>query len=553
MTSAIAALLYPDLPASPSGLLAQYPPRPLPPGAIVTRFAPSPTGFIHIGSIYIAQIGRLLASQSDGVFILRIEDTDQQRKLEGGIDEIVSSLEQFGIVPDEGPCRAGSTEQRGVYGPYQQSQRRLMYHAFAQQLVATGLAYPSFQSSEDLAAIAERQKAAKVRPGYYGEWAADRTLTPEQIEAKLAAGLPFVIRIRAPYPSQGRVRVEDAIRGPLDLPANDVDYVLLKSDGLPTYHFAHVVDETLMRVNLVLRADEWLPTLPLHVQLFEAIGQPLPRFAHIAPIGRQEGGSKRKLSKRRDPEAAVSYYHEAGYPVEAIREYLLHVANAAFEPWRAEHPAEPLEAFPLRLNQMSVSIALFDLAKLDAISKDQIAALSAVQVYDAALLWADRFDAPMAAILRAEPEYAVQVFDVERGGEAPRKDLAHWSDIHRAYGFFFDLLFDQSLAEGYRWPALRPEAIRAALQAVLTLPVPTDKDSWVAQLRAASAASGFAATRQEFRSAPDQFHGQFADFMMILRVALANQQQTPDLFEMTRVLGAERVLRRLARALPSSE
>ena len=313
----IAELLFPAVHETPQDVFLRYPPRDLPPGAIVTRFAPSPTGFIHIGSIYISLIGRRLTTQSGGVWLLRIEDTDQQREIERGVEQIVESIAAFGFQPDEGPYAVHPLRERGAYGPYKQSQRKALYAVFAKYLVQQGLAYPSFQTTAELEDIRSEQELTGSKTGYYGPWARDRELNLEAVQGYLAGGKPFVIRIRAPYPAQKTIRVQDAIRGRLEMPENDQDYVLLKSDGLPTYHLAHAVDDPLMRVNLVLRADEWLSTLPLHVQLFEALGNPLIDYAHIAPIGKMDGNSKRKLSKRKDPEAAVNYYYGKGYPQQA--------------------------------------------------------------------------------------------------------------------------------------------------------------------------------------------------------------------------------------------
>lgn len=550
----LAEILFPGVKETPEQIFKRYPPRQLPSDAIVTRFAPSPTGFIHVGSIYISLVGKALARQSQGVFILRVEDTDQQRKLEKGVEEIVSSLLEFDVVPDEGPFQLEPLAERGGYGPYQQSQRKAIYQAFAKQMVAEGLAYPSFQSQAELAAIQEEQKKARVKPGYYGPWAKDRSLSVDEVSSRVKAGEGFVIRYRASYPTEATIAVEDAIRGTLTMPENDQDYVLLKSDGLPTYHMGMPIDDTLMRINLILRADEWLATLPLHVQIFGAIHQPVPLFAHIAPIGKQEGSSKRKLSKRKDPEAAVSYYHQAGYPKEAIAEYLMNIANSSFEAWREQNPGAPIADFRVEPRQMSASIALFNLDKLDSIGKDIIAGYSAPEVYGRALAWARVYDPDLAAILEADPDYSVRVFNIERTGEAPRKDLAHWSDIYPAYGFFFDPLFERSIQGGYQMPGVKPEHIADVLahllEAVRSLP---DKETWLADLRSFSESAGFAPNRGAYKKAPDQYKGQFSDMMMIYRVALANQHFTPDLYEMHLVMGLPRVQRRLAGAKAAYE
>ncbi|NDJ35247.1 MAG: glutamate--tRNA ligase [Chloroflexi bacterium] len=544
-----ADLLFPDVTRTPADLLAEYAPRDLPEDAIVSRFAPSPTGFIHIGGIYTALISWMLTNQTDGVYILRIEDTDQKRQIEEGVRQIVESLMHFGLVPDEGPYTIGPVEVRGDYGPYLQSERVDIYKVFARDLVEKGLAYPSFQTSEELEAMREAQKAQKVKPGYYGPWAKDRELTEEQIAERLAAGEPFVIRVRAPYPNKRKAAIKDVVRGKMELPGNDKDMVILKSDFLPTYHFAHAVDDTLMRVNLIVRGDEWLSTLPLHVQLFEMLDLPVPTYAHISPIGKQDEGSKRKLSKRKDPEAAASYYLEKGYPARAILEYCLNLINSQFENWRVENPEAPFAEFPLDLSRMSPSLALFDLDKLDSISKDVIATYNAQEVYQAALDWAREYDPDLAAIIEADRDYSITVFGVERGGEAPRKDLANWSDVREAYGFFWDELYAQSIAEqGYIFPDVAPEDIASVMDFIIghvqDLP---DRDTWLQDMRDFSEEAGFAPNRKTYKKDPDAYKGQFGDVMMIYRVALANQRYTPDLYEMVQALGIERTVARLER------
>jgi glutamyl-tRNA synthetase len=630
MPASIADLLFPNIHETPQDVFRRYPPRELPAGAIVTRFGPSPTGFVHIGSIYISLIGRKLTRQSGGVWALRIEDTDQQREIERGVEQIVESIAEFGITPDEGvyavePVRErggdglpslGAAErggdgagtsfrtsfgavssrplvasernkpdaanfERGEYGPYKQSQRKTLYAVFAKYLVATGAAYPSFQTEAELDAIRAEQERSGSQTGYYGPWAKDRQLSQAEIEQNLAQGRPFVIRYKAPYPARQTIRVQDAIRGLLEMPENDQDMVLLKSDGLPTYHLAHAVDDPLMRINLVLRGDEWLSTLPLHVQLFEALGQPLIAYAHIAPIGKMDGSSKRKLSKRKDPEAAVSYYYERGYPHQAILEYILNIANSSFEDWRKANPTAPLDDFDLRLERMSNSLALYDPHKLDSVSREVIAQYPAEKLYDLCLAWARRYDPLLADALSSDPAYSRRVLALNAAiqGQSPRpaaskdglpspprKDLACWSDVRRAYGFFFDPLFAESIASGYPWPKVAADDIRAILdhcakglacedpaassgvEAPLAVPAAGEKDAWIERLRAFGESSGFTSDRKAYKQDPARFKGVFGDLMMVLRVALTNQQQTPDLYDLIQIMGRDRVERRLEEA-----
>jgi glutamyl-tRNA synthetase len=545
----LAELLFPEVTETPADIYARYPPRDLPAGAIVTRFGPSPTGFTHIGSIYISLLGRMLTWQSHGVFILRIEDTDQQRYLPGGISEIVYSILAFGLGSDEGITQVEPREEQGAYGPYQQSRRKHLYRIFAKKLVADGFAYGSFQSEEEIARLRVEQERSRVKPGYYGPWASDRLLTLADIRRFLDEGRPFVIRYRADYPASDTVVVEDAIRGRLEMPANDQDMVLLKSDGLPTYHLAHVVDDSTMRVNLALRADEWLSTLPLHIQLFEAVGVPVPQYAHIAPIGKMDGTSKRKLSKRKDPEAAVNYYLEAGYPRRALLEYLLNVANSSFEDWRMANPDEPFTAFELRLDNMSASIALFDKDKLDSIARDIIAGYRAPEVYAAVLAWAQTYDAELARVLADDPEYSIRVFELDRGGDAPRKDIANWSDLYNTYGFFFDELFERSIVGGFDMPDVAADdIIRIAEYVIASMSELQEKDMWLQNIRDFSLTIGFAPNRQMYKREPDQYKGQFGDVMMVCRVALANQRFTPDLYDMIKIMGSARVVKRMEAA-----
>ncbi len=555
----IADLLFPGVRETPQDVFRRYPPRELPPGAIVTRFGPSPTGFIHIGSIYISLIGHKLARQSGGLWFLRIEDTDQQREVERGVEQIVESLAAFGFEPDEGPYAVDPLRTRGPYGPYKQSQRNAMYAVFAKYLVENGSAYPSFQTAAELEDIRAEQERTGSKTGYYGPWARDRELTLDAIQHHLADGKPFVIRMRAPYPGRRTIRIQDAVRGPLEMPENDQDYVLLKSDGLPTYHLAHAVDDPLMRVNLILRGEEWLSTLPLHVQLFEALNQPLIRYAHIALIGKMDGASKRKLSKRKDPEAAVSYYDQRGYPRQAILEYILNIANSSFEDWRKAHPGSTLEDFDVRLERMSNSMALYDPVKMDSVSRDIIAQYSPAELYQQIYAWAHAYDPALASAIDADPAYSQRVLalNAAMAGQTQRKDLAVWSDVRRAYGFFFDPLYQESLAGGYAMPDIAQENLQAILQGGIAsleggegqqAARQDDKEAWLKTLRAFGETCGYTSDRKAYQQDPGRFKGVFGDLMMALRVALTNQPQTPDLYDTIQIMGKERALRRLEQA-----
>jgi len=555
MTHAIAELLYPHVTRTPADWLEIYPPRALPQGAYVTRYAPSPTGFVHIGSIYASLVARRAAHQTGGVFFLRIEDTDKKREQDGSIEAIVRNLINFGLTPDEGIVQIDPEIELGAYKPYTQSERIDIYESFAKDLVARGLAYPAFDSEAELDELRKQQEVEKVQPGYYGKWARWRDASYEDVKARIDAGERPVIRVRAPYPNPTRVVLHDAIRGEIDMPANEIDAVLIKSDNrLPTYHFAHVVDDTVMRVNLVTRGDEWLPSVPLHLQLFAYINQPAPTFAHIAPIAKMDGTSRRKLSKRKDPEANMAYYYEIGYPEQAVTEYLLNLANSNFQDWRRDNPTTPNSEFAFSIEKMGIASPLFDLIKLNDISKDVIARFTAEQVYDLAVAWADEHDQRLAAVLRLESAYTLAVFNVERTGTAPRKDIINWSDVERAVGFFFDPLFEAAIAkDGYPFPALDGELTAQVIEKMKAFDPVMPKENWLAGMRDFAEAHGFARDAKTFKKAPESYRGHFGDMMMIVRAALTGRTNTPDLYEIMKTMGTERVQRRADLALTAAE
>ena len=382
----------------------KYPERNLPEGAIVTRFAPSPTGYVHIGGLYQSQIAWKMAEQTKGVVFLRIEDTDQKREVQDATIGIVNSLKDFRIDFDEGMLN--EQEEKGAYGPYKQSLRKEIYQAYAKYFIENNLAYPCFATEKELEEMREKQEAAKIRPGYYGVWAKYRNLPIEEAAQKIKAGEPYIIRFKSRGNEEKKIRHQDLIKGKVDFPENDQDIVIIKADGLPTYHFAHLVDDHLMRTTVVIRGDEWLSSVPLHLQLFQAAGFKAPRYAHIAPLMKMDEGGKRKISKRKDPEAAVSYYHEQGIPPEAVCEYLLNIANSNFESWRKANPLADLKEFELQFNKMGVSGALFDMVKLLDISKTIISRFDAEKVYNETLSWAPKYDSELLKLLENK-EYAL--------------------------------------------------------------------------------------------------------------------------------------------------
>ncbi|MEM9955009.1 MAG: glutamate--tRNA ligase family protein [Chloroflexota bacterium] len=550
--NALADFLFPDVTQTPADLEAQYPPRDLPEDAWVSRFAPSPTGFIHIGGIFAGLLNKVMTRATDGVYILRVEDTDQQREIEKGTEQIVEALERVGLLPDEGLTQYAPLVQEGKYGPYIQSERLHLYAVYAKHMVANGKAYPCFLTSEELDDIRNQQEKQKMRPGVYGVWAKSRNLTMAEIQARVEKGEDYVIRLKAPAGTDEKVTVHDEIRDRLDLPANDMDAVLLKSDKFPTYNFAHVVDDYLMRCNIVMRGDEYIPSLPLHVQILDYAGIPRPKYAHFAPIAKMEGDSRRKISKRKDPEAAMSYYYENGYPQDAILEYLLNLANSAFEDWRVENPDAPMLDFPFEVSNMGRAPALFDMEKLTSVSKEIIANFTAQEVYQQAVVWAETSDTEMATLLKQDEAYSIRVFDIERGGDKPRKDLAKWDEIEQYYGMLFDTFYDAYVPAGYTdAPDLKSEDMVAWLDYLIeTTPqmLSEEKTDWINRMRDYATDNGYAKRGKDYKKDPDAYKGMFGDLMMAFRVALTGKTQTPDLYEMVQTMGVERTVGRFQKA-----
>lgn len=555
----LASLLFPDKTLTLDEIVSKYPPRSLPANARVTRIAPSPTGFMHIGGLYAALISERLAHQSGGVFFLRLEDTDKKREVVGAAELIVSSLAEYGIKTDEGLIASGenliasiegstATQEQGVYGPYRQSERREIYQAFVKELVASGDAYPAFESAEELEALTAQQTAQKVAPGYYGSWAAWRDKSATEAIAALGAGKKPVIRLRSQGDSSRFLIVEDLFKGKLRLPENNQDIVILKSDGLPTYHFAHIIDDHFMGTTDVVRGDEWLPSLPLHLQLFARLGFAAPRFGHIAPIQKLDGSSRRKLSKRHDPEASISYYQEAGYPKEAVIMYLLNLANPSFEAWRLNDLTASWTDYPLSLEELKKGAgALLDLQKLDSISKDYIGALPTEKILQEATDWAKTHDKELADILKSERDYVAQILNIERTGEKARKDLAKWSDLRPQFSFFFDTLFAKKGINFSELEKFNKEDVRAVAERISASYEPNDdQDTWLEKMRSLSEELGFARDAKAFKTEPEKYKGNFADFAKILRVLLAGENKSPDLWATMRVMGKERVTQRLA-------
>lgn len=543
--NALADLLFPGLDeeAAIAKIEADYPPRSLPEGAKVTRMAPSPTGFMHLGNLFGAIADERLAHQSSGVFYLRIEDTDQKREVPGAVETILKVFSDYELPFDEGATADGDN---GAYGPYRQRQREGIYRAYAKRLVRQGKAYPCFCTEEELAAIREKQAAEKANFGYYGSWAVHRDTPLSEVESRVAAGEPFVLRFRSEGDPGRRTKFTDLVRGTMELPENDQDVVLLKSDGIPTYHFAHVVDDHLMGTTHVVRGEEWLATLPIHIQLFGAMGWKMPKYVHTAQLMKLENGNKRKLSKRKDPELALDFYQRQGYCVAAVKEYLMTLLNSNFEDWRLANPDAPLDKFPFNTKKMGVSGALFDIEKLGDVSKNVISRMSAAEVADRLTAWAREYDPGFCALLERDPAYTEAILSIGRGGKKPRKDIAVWSGAKEYLSFFFDELFTCDGAY--------PENVSAAdakriLDEYAAIYDPADDSGvWFDRIKALAERLGYAANMKDYKQNPSAYRGSVADVSMVLRVAVTGRQNSPDMYEIMRLLGRERVLRRLGSA-----
>ena len=545
----LAELLFPHITKTPEDYEAMYPQRDLPEGAKATRLGPSPTGFIHLGNLYGAFVDERLAHQSGGKFYLRIEDTDDKRFVEGAVEIIINSLRFFGINFDEGATMEGDV---GEYGNYTQSQRGEIYQCFAKKMVAEGKAYPCFLTAEEINDIRAEQEASKQTPGIYGKWALSRKLTLEEIEEKLADGTPYVVRLKSdgdmslPEDQIRRVQVEDAIRGTLDFPANDQDTVILKATGIPTYHFAHVVDDHLMRTTHVVRGAEWLPSLPIHVELFEKMGWEAPVYCHTAQLMKlDENGNKRKLSKREDPELSLDYYRNLGYHPAAVREYLLTILNSNFEEWRIANPDADINEFEFTTEKMSTGGALFDLNKLNDISKDVLLKFSAAELYDFLKAWAEEFKPEYLHIFE-DRAYLEKVLDIGRNEAKPRKDHIYAQQMIENISYFFDDMFKME----DEFPAEAAADLKDILNAYLSsYDHADDQTGWFEKIRQITETMGYAVKPKDFKKNPDQFKGHVGHVSTAIRVALMGRQQSPDVWEIHQILGEERTRERISRFL----
>ena len=536
----LAELLFPEELKSPDFYEELYKDRGLPEGARVTRFAPSPTGYLHIGGLFSCLISKLTADVSGGQFYLRIEDTDKKREVEDGVSGIIKGLSDFGIDITEGVT--GFDSEEGDYGPYTQSKRAPIYHTFAKMLVQAGLAYPCFCTAEELEGMRAEQEAAGVLPGYYGSYAKCRDLSLDEIAEKIAAGVPYVLRLRSPGRPDGKITFDDMIKGKIEMPENIVDVVLLKTDGIPTYHFAHCVDDHLMRTTHVVRGDEWISSVPTHIQLFKACGFRVPKYAHIAPIMKLDEGGKRKLSKRKDPEAAVEFYSEQGYPKESVLEYLYTLANSNFEDWRRANPDASLSDFPFNLKKMSVSGALFDLVKMNDVSKNVICRKSADWVLERTLAWAKDYNPGFYALLDADREKARAILNIDRENPKPRKDIAKWADVPEYVSYFYDYRPNYSVLPENITPS---DAVSVLNMYREVWSISDDKDTWFGRIKDICEPLGFTPNVKEYKANPDAYKGHVGDVSTIIRVAITSRTNTPDLYEIMKVLGEDEVNARL--------
>ena len=543
----MAELLFPNITKTPEDFENEYPARDLPEGARVTRFAPSPTGFLHMGSLFAALVAKRTAMATDGMFFLRIEDTDKKREVENGVSGMVNGLNDFGIEIDEGML--SETESKGSYGPYIQSQRTPIYQAYVKDLVKQGLAYPCFMTEEEISDIRAKQEADKKLPGIYGEYAKYRDISYEEAKGRIDNGEEYVVRLNSPGKEENRIAFEDLIKGRIEMPENILDVVLLKKDGTPTYHFAHAVDDHLMRTTDVTRGDEWISSTPIHLQLFSVLGFEAPRYSHIAPVQKEdeETGGKRKLSKRKDPEAAVDYYKETGYPVKAVIEYLLTIANSNFEEWRMENPDAEQEEFKFSLSKMSKAGALFDLVKLNDVSKNYICKLSAEEVFDLTVEWAKEYNTKLYTHLTDNEEYAKAIFAIERGNEKPRKDIGKWEDVESYVSYFYDELWDKQLDFADN---LSNEDMIEIIEKYKEVYNENDSaDDWFPRLRDMAEEMGYAKAPKLYKKNPEEFKGHVGDVAGVVRVAVTGRRMTPDLYEILQTLGTDEVIKRFDAAI----
>ncbi len=535
MNKELADLLFPHINKDREYYEGVYPKRDMVEGSVVTRYAPSPTGFVHIGNIYSSYLCTRMAKQNNGVFFVRVEDTDGERTVENGIENILTSIANFNIVPDE------SSVIGGEYGPYIQSERKEIYQTFIKELVELGHAYPCFCTEDKLNEIRKGQELNKERLGYYSRYALCRSLSFDDIKRNLEEGIPYVIRLKSPGDFNKSVTVSDLIKGDITFPENDLDIVIMKKDGLPTYHFAHAIDDHFMRVTHVIRGDEWVSSLPTHVQLFDVLNFERPEYAHVAPLTKKENGNTRKLSKRKDPEFSVSYYHEMGIPNEAVKLYLMTIANYDFEEWYIKNPTESIENFTLDFSKMPVGGTLFDVEKLNSVSKIYFSKLKAIDLYDDSLKYYEEYDKEFAKLMKDNKEVMINFLNIEREVERPRKDIGKYSDIKSEFSYVFDELFEKDEANLDNKDKYSTEFLSAYLDVYNEN---DSKEEWFNKVKEVASNYGYATDNKDYKANPDKYVGNVAAACEMIRVAVTNRTMTPDLYEILKLLGRDTLISR---------
>ena len=537
----LAQLIFPNVDKTITDLEHLYPQRNLPEGAMVTRFAPSPTGFLHTGSLFASMVSWRFAKQSKGVFFVRLEDTDTKREIEGSGEKVLEELSVFGVTPDE------SYVTGGAYGPYVQSERKWIYDIVIKSLIEQGIAYPCFCSHDELDEIRSKQEALKLNPGYYGEFAVCRHLTPEEMIAKIENNQTYVIRFKSPGNESNKVEVDDHIRGHIEFPENVQDIVIMKGDGLPTYHFAHLVDDHFMRTTHITRGEEWMSSLPIHLQLFDTLGWERPIYCHLPVIMKLDEGRRRKLSKRKDEEASVKYFLEKGYPIPGFLEYLMTIANTNFEEWRLENMEADIFDFQLAFNKMSLDGALFDIEKVESISKERLSRLSASDLANQVLEYANQYNPIFAKYIQLDMSFFESILNIERGGEKPRKDYAKYSDIFPIIDFMYDDFYYEYIKQPLPFNESFSKAdILEVLQAYIKhTGLELDEEAWFTNLKEIATTLNYAARPKDYKKNPDQYKGHIGDFAEIIRIAISSRKNTPNFYYIQSILTEEKVIERI--------
>lgn len=533
----LANLIFPNIEHNREYYEELYPERDLEENAMVTRFGPSPTGFVHMGSLFMAYICSIYAKQSNGKFFLRIEDTDQKRSVENGIEGIFNDLKAFDIVPDE------SSIVGGKYGPYIQSERTEIYQTYVKDLIIQGLAYPCFMTEEEIAQIREEQEINKTKLGIYGHYAVDRDLSLDEIKTKIATGESYVIRLKSPGDASKTIEIEDCIKGKMKFPEHDMDTVLLKTDGTPTYHFAHAIDDHLMHTTHVIRGDEWVSSIPLHIQLFEILGFKRPEYAHVAPVTKKEDGIIRKLSKRKDPEAKVSYYEEVGLPIDAVKLYLATIFNSNFEEWYLNNQDKTITDFTFSFDKMAIGGTLFDLDKLNNISKTYFSRKSGEEVFEETLKYTEKFDKEYYDLLISNKDYMIKFLNIEKDGPRPRKDIAKYSDVKEEFSYAIDSIFKK---ENYsKYDGDKTYDTNLISEYIKTANLECSNEEWFNDIKTFASNHGFASSPKEYKQNPENYKGHVGDLCEALRVIITGRTKSPDLFSIMKILGTDRIKERI--------